>query len=115
MQGRQKEFFQGRPLLDFSKRFYTGGQKWWNLSFALEIKKTALFIELFKFLPLFQHPYACVLCVGKVRATPLKDLGNFKRFKTIPNSEILLNLLRKMKYLTDQFQLCYVFFIGNTK
>jgi len=45
------------------------------------------------------------LCVGKVRATPLNLLGNFKRFSTIRNREILLNLIRKMKYLTDQFQL----------
>jgi len=35
----------------------------------------------------------------------IKNLGSFKRFNTIPNSEILLNLVRKMKYLTDQFQL----------
>jgi len=37
------------------------------------------------------------------------------RFNTIPNSEILLNLIRKMKYLTDQFQLCFYFCIGNAK
>ena len=40
---------------------------------------------------------------------------NFKRFNTIPNSEILLNLIRKMKYFTDQFQLCFFFRIGNTE
>jgi len=40
---------------------------------------------------------------------------NFKRFNTIPNGEILLNLIRKMKYLTDQFQLCFCFCIDNAK
>jgi len=53
------------------------------------------------------------LRLGNVRVTPLKTLGNFKRFNTIPNSEILLNLIRKMKYLTDQSQLR--FFIVNAK
>jgi len=33
----------------------------------------------------------------------------------IPNSENLLNFIRKMKYLTDQFQLCFYFCISNTK
>ena len=55
------------------------------------------------------------LCVGKVRATLLKNLGNFKRFKTIPSSELLLNLIQKMKCLTDHFQLCLCFCIGNTE
>ena len=36
-------------------------------------------------------------------------------FNTIPISEILLNLIRKMKYVTDQFQLCFCFCIGNAK
>jgi len=40
-----------------------------------------------------------------VRATPLKNWCNFKHFNTILNSEILLNLRRKIKYLKDQFQL----------
>jgi len=31
------------------------------------------------------------------------------------NNEILLNLIRKMKYLTDQFQFCFCFCIDNTK
>jgi len=55
------------------------------------------------------------MCAGKVRATSLKNLGNFKRFNTIPNSEILLNLICKMKYVTDQFQLYFCFGIGNAK
>jgi len=55
------------------------------------------------------------LCFGNVHATLLKDLGNFKRFKTVPNSELLLNLIPKMKYLTDHFQLCLCFCIGNAK
>jgi len=48
----------------------------------------------------------------KVRCT-IKNWCNFKRFNNIPNSEILLNLVRKMKYLTDQFQLCFCFCISN--
>jgi len=40
---------------------------------------------------------------------------NFKHFNTILNSGILLNLIRKIKYLTEQFQFCFCFFIGNTK
>jgi len=39
---------------------------------------------------------------------------NFKRFNAILNSEILLNLGRKIKYLKDQFQLRFCFCIGNT-
>jgi len=33
----------------------------------------------------------------------------------IVNSETLLNRTRKIKYLTDQFQLCFCICIGNTK
>jgi len=39
---------------------------------------------------------------------------NFKRFNNILHGEIFLNLIRKIKYLTDQFQL-FSFCIGNTK
>jgi len=88
--GRQKEFFQGGGTIGFFLTFFYGGPKVVKFVFY-HSKLRALFAEIFKFLPLFQHPYACVLCVGKVRATPLKIWGNFKRFKTIPNSEILLN------------------------
>jgi len=45
----------------------------------------------------------------------IKNWCNFNRFNTIPNGEILLNLIRKMKYLTDQFQLRFCFCIGNAK
>jgi len=51
--------------------------------------------------PLFRRP--CV-CVWKVRATPLKNWCNFKRINIILNSAILLNLIRKIKCLTDQIQ-----------
>jgi len=44
-----------------------------------------------------------------------KNWCNFKFIGIILNSEILLNLVRKMKYLTDKFQLCFCFCIGNTK
>jgi len=60
-------------------------------------------------------PTPICLCVGKRSCHTIKKLGNFKRFTIISNSEILLNLIRKMKYLTDQFQLCFCFCIGNAK
>jgi len=60
-------------------------------------------------------PIPICLCVRNVDAIPLKNLGNFKRFNTIPNNEILLNLMRKMKYMADQLQLCFCFCIGNAK
>ena len=45
----------------------------------------------------------------KFRATASKNWRNFKCFNTNLNSEILLNLIRKMKYLSDQFLLFFVF------
>jgi len=50
----------------------------------------------------------------KVRYT-IKNWCNFNRFNTTLNDEILLNLVRKMKYLADQFQLCFCIRISNTK
>jgi len=38
---------------------------------------------------------------------------NCKRFNTILNSNIFLNLIRKMKYLTDQLQLVFVFALAT--
>jgi len=37
----------------------------------------------------------------------------FKRFNTILYSKFLLNLIRKMKYLTDQLQLFFVFALST--
>jgi len=93
---------RGTPV-DFSQRFSRGGQNCCNLVFiALETKKIAFFAEIFKFLP----PSDAHTCVSeKVRTAPSKTWRNFKRFNTILNTEILLNLIRKMKYLTDEFQL----------
>jgi len=68
------------------------------------------FAEFLKFPPSFRQPCSCI---GEVRATPLKNWGNYKRFNTILNIEILLN--GKMRYLTDKFQLCFCFCIGNAK
>jgi len=59
------------------------------------------------------YSHACVW--EKVRDTPLKNWCNFKRSNNIRNSEILLNVIHNMKCLTDQFQLCFCFCIGNTK
>ena len=81
--------------MDFSKR-YSRGPKSGEIKFSpLQTKKTAVFAEIFKLLPLFRHP---CLCVEKVRATPLKNWDNFKRFNTILNSEIILNLIHKIQY-----------------
>jgi len=38
---------------------------------------------------------------------------NFKRFDTVLNSKMLLNLIRKMKYLTGQLQLVFVFALAT--
>jgi len=57
--------------------------------------------------------HACVY--EKIRDTPLKNVCNFKRSNTIRNSEILLNVIHKMKCLTDQFKLRFCFRIDNTK
>jgi len=38
---------------------------------------------------------------------------DFKRLNNILNSEILVNLIRKMKYLTDQFQFCFIFALAT--
>ena len=58
----------------FFPSFSRGGGKSGEIWFlTLETKKTALFAEIFKFLPLFRHSF---LCVGKVRATPVKNRGN---------------------------------------
>jgi len=90
-----------------------GGAKSGEIWFLpLETKKTAFFAEIFKFLLLFRHP---CLCVGKRSCHTIKNWCNFKRFNTILKSEILLNLVHKIKYFTDQFQLCFCFCIGNTK
>jgi len=105
-------FFPGGRYWIFSKSFSRGAKSGEIRFLPLETKKTAFFAEIFKFLPPFRHP---CLCVGKVRVTPLKHWCNLKRFNTILKSEILLNLIHKMKYFTDQFQLCLWFCTGNTK
>jgi len=51
----------------------------------------------------------------KISCHTIKNLVYFQAFNTILKSEILLNLTRKMKYLGDQFQLCFCFRISNTK
>jgi len=108
--GRRKDFSRGGHKWIFPNVFLRGvksGKIWF---YPLETKKTAFLAEISKFISYFRH--RC-LCVGKIRATPFGC--NFKRFNTISNSEILLNLKRKLKYFTDEFQLCFCFCIGNTK
>ena len=112
MHGRRKDVFQGRHQWIFPNVFL-GRAKSGEICFLpLETKKTVIFAEIFKFLTPFQHRF---LCVGKSPCHTIKSWCNFTRFNTILNREILLNLIRKMKYLTAQFQLCFCFRIGNTK
>ena len=68
--GTSDGIFRGGAPVDFSKSFSRGGQKWWNFFFPLETKKTAFFAEIFKFLPLFQHP---CLCARNIRSTQLEN------------------------------------------
>ena len=105
--------FSRGALVDFFKGFLGWEDKNGEICFLpLETNKTAFFAAIFTFLTTSGH--RC-LCVGKVRAAPLKNWCNVKRFNTILKSEILLNLIHKMKYFTDQFQFCSCFCIGNTK
>jgi len=60
-------------------------------------------------------PTLSMLVCRKMFVPHHQKLVNFERFNTILNSEILLNLIRKMKCLTDQFQLCFCLCIGKTK
>jgi len=105
--------FPGGPSVDFSKNFSMGGAK--VVKFAVyhsKLRKEPFFAEIFKFLTPFRHP---CLCVGKSSCHTIKNWCNFERLNTILDSEILLNLIRIMKYLADQIQLCFCFCIGNTK
>jgi len=58
--GRRKELFLGASLVDFSKSFPLGVKRGEICFLPLKIKKRAIFTEIFKFLPLFRHPYDCV-------------------------------------------------------
>ena len=112
--GRRKDFFQGATS-GFFLKFFWGGQSGEIICLATRTKKTAFFAEIFEFLPPpppFRHPS---LCIGKSSFHTIKNWCNFKRFSIILNSEILLTLIHQIKYLTDQFQLCYCFCMGNTK
>ena len=110
--GRRKDLFQGGALVDFSKSFFRGDESGEICFLPLETNKTAFFAEVFKLLPSSRHP---CLCAGKSSCHTIQNWCNLKRFNTILNCKILLNLVDKMKYLTDQFQLCFRFCIGNTK
>jgi len=63
----------------FFQKFFCGAKSGETCFLPLEIKKTAFLAELFNPAPL---PTPKGLCVGKVYATPLKNLGNFKCFNT---------------------------------
>jgi len=98
-------------LVDFFKSFSKGGQRWWNLVFTTHNYEKSLFCRNLQIPAPFPHP---CLCAGKVRASPSNNWCNFKRLNTILNSEIFLNLIRKMKCFTDELQFCFCFCIGNT-
>ena len=101
-----EEIFPEGPLVDFSKRFSRGGKSGEIWFLTLETKATAIFAAIFKFLPLFRHP---CLCVGKVRATPLKNWCNFKRFNTILNSVICWILYAKWNIRQINSNCAFVF------
>jgi len=73
LHGRRKDFFQGGAgTSGIFQKFLWGVTKSGEFVFlSLETKITAFFVELFKFLLPFRRP---CLRVGKVSATPLKNL-----------------------------------------
>ena len=108
MHGRRKEFFQGGGTSGFFQKYFYGGPKQVKFVFYhSKLRKQHICWNCQIPAPLRTPIY---LCVGKVCTKQLKNMGNFKRFNTIPNKEILLNLIRKMKYLTDQFFNCVFVF-----
>jgi len=58
--GRKKEIFHFPASVDFSKIFLWCPKVVKFVFLPLEIRKTAFFAEIFKFLPPFRNPYACV-------------------------------------------------------
>ena len=94
--------FPGGALVDFSKSFFRGDESGEICFLPLETNKTAFFAEVFKLLPSSRHP---CLCAGKSSCHTIQNWCNLKCFNTIPNSEIFLNFIRKIKCLTDQYQL----------
>jgi len=96
-----KNFSRG-ALADFPNVFLQGPKVVKVVFYHLKLRKQHFLLN---FSIPASLPTPICLCAGNVRATRLKNLGNFKHFNTIPNSEILPNLIRKMKYLTNQFQL----------
>jgi len=59
--GRRREFFQGGGHKWIFPKVFLREAKSGEICFLpLEIKKTAFFAEIFKFLSLFPHPHACV-------------------------------------------------------
>jgi len=102
--------FARGPLVYFSRSFSRGSKIGETCFLPLKIKKTAIFAEIFKFLHAFRHPR---LCVGKRSCHTIKNWCNLKRFRTILKSEVLLNLIHKMKCFTDQFKLCFCFCSGS--
>ena len=106
-------FYPGWALVDFSKSFSRVAKSGEICFLSPKTKKKSFFAEIFKFLlPPLTHPFRCV---RKSSCHSTKNWCNFKYFNSIRNSEILLDLIRNTKCLTDQFQLCFCFCIGNTK
>jgi len=103
-------FTRGVPV-DFSKRFSRDWSKVVKFGFHhSKLRKQPVLIT-------FQipSPIPTQKLVSRKKFVAHHYWCNFNRFNTILNYEILLNLIGKMKYLTDQFQLCFCFCIGNTK
>jgi len=92
--------------VDFPKVFL-GEHKWKICFLPLETKTTTVFTD-------NSYPIPTLMRVCKQNSCHhIKISCNFKRFNTILNSGTFLNFIRLMKYLTDQFQLCFC--IDNIK
>jgi len=59
------------------------------------------------------YMHVCRKNVVPLHRRILLILCNFKRFNTMLYRKILLNLIRKVKYLTDQLQLVFVFALAT--
>jgi len=91
----------------FFQKFLRGAKRGEIWFLPLEIKKNSIFYWNFQ-IPAHLPTPIC-FCVGKVCAKPQKIWGNFKRFNTIRNSKILLNLIRKWNIWQINFNCVFVF------
>jgi len=92
-------FTRGVPV-DFSKRFSRDWPKVVKFGFHRSKLRKQPVLMTFQ----IPAPIPTPKLVCRKKFVPHHYWCNFNRFNTILNNEILLNLIGKMKYLTDQFQ-----------